>query len=579
MSDLVDESTVESPDSLPEAVEKLHSKNSGSGKVVLGLVLLLPALLAVIFTRYIPAIRTLLLGFQDASFFDETVFVGFDNYQRLFETPITGQAAVFTLLLALVRVLAVLVGPLFLALGAAKLKKGWESLVRVIAMVPLAAYSPVALALTWFFLLNPIFGFGGAGFSLQNPDSARVVVLLLDGLSFFGLASGVGLTVYLAAFMDAGDRGRLVRTTLLLGTLLVTGTLALSFQSRDFLSVLTGGGPAGMTATLMMVMYHQLFMNMRIGLAAAIATPIMLIFSLLGVVLLVVMIISRLRLAITRCPPETTGTSRGVRVVGIILMVLGLIGVLVSLLPYVMRFLVMFRVPGGGYLKEIGDLIPQVRLGRVMLNTWLKPAAFILGVQFPVTYLAAVGIGGLRPLGKASPWILVIFAPFLLVSIMALLPGLTMMLVNLGLARTTVGLGFPYLINIPMLFVLTFFFLGMDEKREAREGEDQRNFFRAMILPSLPLAALMLVVGLLTMQQSLGWTLAVVNQPEQFTLPVMIHRVMVTFAAAGWQGILGMVTALRIPAFLAGLGLYVVFQILYLRKITIRTGRSPEQKK
>ena len=559
--------------------EKIKSRNERANlkksplKIILSILFLLPALSALIFSQIIPTFRTIGMSFQEVRAFGEGVFVGWENYQSLAENHMAGQATVFTLLLTLNRVLLVLLPPLFLAFGATALKSGLRKALRIIATLPWLLYSPFALGVVWLLLTNPVFGFGGSVFNLMNPDLARWIVLGIDGLSFIGLACGVGLTVYLSALKGEGygedARNKPAKSMLFVAVLLVVGTLAYSLQTGGMITFMTNGGPAGMTATFNSLIMSEAFGLMRMGMAAAVATQLLVIVMVLGLVMVILMILSNFRIMAVPAKTDLVTVSKGLRIAGVILMVFALLGLLASFLPYLLKFIPLFRMPGDGPFAELAQIAEDGLFWKALLNTWWIPVVIVFLVQFPITYLAALAIGALRPLGKNSEWLLLIFAPWLFATILILIPGMTRLVMDLSLLNRLTGLSLAYLVNVPLLVVLTFFFRGQSQKYD--KDENKPGFFKTYVWPSLPLAGFGIVVSVMVIQQDLVWPRAITMDPGLTMMPAFLWRLAVQRGAGV---IAGVMLALRVPAFILGLIIFGASQLFIFPRLGIKSGKT-----
>ena len=562
--------------STPEGeLPKSSSLETGqkSGKktlnIILGILFILPALIAVLVAFIIPSIRTFILSFQDASYFTEPVYVGMQNYQQIFNLQPFNQAIGFTLLITLVRVLAILFPPLFLAVGAASVKPGLQKGIRIASTIPWMLYSPLALAITWMMLVNPSFGLGSQIINLSNPDAARWIVLAMDGLSYFGLSCGIGITVYLAVLKGSNsneDQRKPIGAMVVTAIILVLGTVALSLQSGQAALLLTNGGALYSTATLSFFILNVAFGRMQMGLSAAMASPALLVVLLIGTGLGVLMVVTRFQIRLLPKEQEPVAMTKGIRLTGIILTILVGLGLIFSLLPFIAKWVPLFKDPMG-FFGSVNMISGQPAFWKTLLNTWSVPLAIVLVVQFPITILAAIGIGALRPLGKASEWLLLLFAPWMLISTILLIPGYTRMLFNLDLIDSYFGLIIPYLINIPLLFILTFFYRG--QAMVHTEKGDTPKIFRDLIVPSLPLIVIGLVFSIMVIQQDTIWSSAVLSSPDHWFLPVFFRRFMISnmvspFAQAE------MLTLLRIPAFIAGFLLLGAYQLFFFPRLGLQ---------
>jgi hypothetical protein len=131
------------------------------------------------------------------------------------------------------------------------------------------------------------------------------------------------------------------------------------------------------------------------------------------------------------------------------------------------------------------------------LNTLLPPLVSVLLFQIPIAYVAALGIGSLRPLGRHSEWLLLPFCPWLFVGMETLGVQGFQNLRQLSSLGTFSALVSPLALSVPGLVILTLFFKGrQDEWRDAQASGAKAvgSFFRQLVLPSLPLAALLACV-------------------------------------------------------------------------------------
>ncbi|MFC7584024.1 hypothetical protein ACFQYP_09880 [Nonomuraea antimicrobica] len=206
---------------------------------------------------------------------------------------------------------------------------------------------------------------------------------------------------------------------------------------------------------------------------------------------------------------------------------------------------------------------------RAFVNTWV-PAIVGAFVSVGVAYLAALGIGGLRPLGRASEWLLLLFAPWLFVGTGPLGVANWQNIRNLGLIDTLPALIPPLLVSVPALFVLTLLCKGLAERTD-------KDFFAGVFLPSLPMAGILVGAVTLVNAHDLGWPLLVAQNAELFTTPVAQLALL-----SGYSGVAPDVAAgtplLVVAVALAAL---VAAQLLYLDRLAVATNgaanRSPER--
>jgi sn-glycerol 3-phosphate transport system permease protein len=253
-------------------------------------VLLAPTFLVLgVFVIY-PALNSFYLSLFELEPFSRTaVFVGLENYTALFSSQdywtslrITGIFTLLTVIPSIVISLAVAI-----ALDAHPYIRG---VFRTIFLMPVAISSAMA-AMLWIFIYNPTAGYlnfmldrfatGGPNW-LGDPQWALVAVSIATvwkeigfNIIFFlaGLAS-IPIELREAALMDGAGRVQSFRHVILpmLSPTLFFVTVVTvinSLQSFGQIHILTGGGPAGETSTLVYKLYRDAFQNFRTGYASA----------------------------------------------------------------------------------------------------------------------------------------------------------------------------------------------------------------------------------------------------------------------------------------------------------------------
>jgi len=255
---------------------------------------MLPAIL--VFAVYViyPIFSSIILSFYDWDGVADKVFVGFANYQELFQTDTFYTALKNNLIWLLLFMLA---PPIGLAL-ALYLNQN----VRGIRLVKSLFFSPfvlsgvvVGLVFSWFFdpgfgLLKLIIGHGipvlgdehyatfGIIFAALWPQIPFCMILYLTSLT------GMNPEVIEAGRME-GAKGwsllwhvvlpQLRPATFMSITLTVIGAL----RSFDLIAVMSGGGPYDSSTVLAYFMYDQSIKYFRFGYSAAIAVVLFLIMS------------------------------------------------------------------------------------------------------------------------------------------------------------------------------------------------------------------------------------------------------------------------------------------------------------
>jgi ABC-type sugar transport system permease subunit len=260
------------------------------GSRALAWALLIPALAPLLIFVALPALSSLWLSFHEtAPFSRAAVFVGWENYRLLWASPEYWHCARVSGLFALYTV----VPSIFLSLGVAlalDANPRFQGLFRMIFLMPVAISSAMA-AMLWLFLYNPTAGYldyalektgvqgpnwlGDPRWALPAVALATVWKELGFNIIFFlaGLASVPPELNEAAALDGAGFFQRLRHVTLpiLSPTIFFVTVVSTvnSFQSFGQIHILTGGGPAGETDTLVYNLYRDAFVHFRTGYASA----------------------------------------------------------------------------------------------------------------------------------------------------------------------------------------------------------------------------------------------------------------------------------------------------------------------
>ena len=241
------------------------------------------------------------VGFTDWGIVGEPVWVGLANVRRALADPFVPKVWGNTLRYGLIVVPATTAVALLLALFVDRRWRG-AGLARAVFFAP-NLVSATAVGLVWVWLLDTRFGLvnrtlglvGGPSVPwLTNPDWVLVGI----GAASIWWDAGFAMVVFLAglrqippelreaARVDGAGPVRVLRdvvlpllwpATSLVVTLLLIGTLRVFSQ----IYVMTNGGPANASATVMLYVYRVGFGEYRLGYAAALS---LLLFATIVVV-------------------------------------------------------------------------------------------------------------------------------------------------------------------------------------------------------------------------------------------------------------------------------------------------------
>ncbi len=273
---------------------------------LLGVIFILPTILFLVVFILYPVLSNLFLSLTDACLTKKNYnFIGFENYLKLFTNKMFLKYSWNTLVWTFFSV----IGQLVLGLGLAMLIN-YQTIggpfLRGFLLIPYVVPA-VALALITKWIFNGDYGIASKW--LQNiglidykqsplalPGGAMAVLIFVNiwrsypfpMLIYWAALKGIDTELYEAAGVDGANRfqsfwfitlPQLKNTTIVLAILRIVWT-ATYF---DLIWMVTGGGPAGSTTHLPIMIYQSSFGTFRIGYASAISI-------LLGIVLFVCII-------------------------------------------------------------------------------------------------------------------------------------------------------------------------------------------------------------------------------------------------------------------------------------------------
>ncbi|MEW6028024.1 MAG: hypothetical protein AB1554_00920 [Chloroflexota bacterium] len=521
-------------------------------RAFLGLLLLLPACGLCSSNLFLLSLNTFMGGLRSSSLAGPGKFVGMENFERLFSRPGFSSSFGSTALLILVQVLAWTVLPILLAFAVNALGRKARRGTRFWFTLPLAFFGPALV------MFGPSFARG-----LWNMESPGQTYLLLEGLAGLAAACGIGLVIYSAILRGRDEVQQGWRPILLplFITWLVLQLAVAAYVMQTFDS-LSGLLPNWSDVPLGYFLFQTL-RQAQGGLTFAVSAIIFLVVALLGILATVLLILGRLRLKYEPRDETAASSARGSALGWIVIVVAGFVVFAVTVLPVLIG---LFRT-----LASLGDGLDLfgVSIPRVWLNSLLPPALVIFLIQLPVAYLGALGIGAVRPFGRWSEWLLLLFSPWLFVTSLPFAFASFQYLREAELTESLFGLTPPILLSVPMLFVFTLFFMGQAPKWQAARAEGMsaaRAFFKHLIVPSLPLAAFLAAFSLLAATQDLIVPLLAGLDPDLLTATTAILKL-----SAGFDPDLSssIITLFGLPLSLIFFIVFAVLQISYLDRLTL----------
>lgn len=273
-------------------------------KSVAGWLFLLPAVLVFATFSWYPIIRGFIISFQSIDLINPPQGVGFENFRLLFSDQDMPVAWKNTLYYTLLGVIFGYLIPLVIALFINEVQKG-KGFFRLVFYTP-TVVPPMAAMLLWKWIYDPRNGLANMVLSffsaepllwLNSPDTAMVSIVFMSTWAYSGgtmllyLAAlqGVPASLYEAAEIDGAKLfKRLWHITLpeIRGVMVILLVLQIIGTMQVFVEpfVLTKGGPANATLTVIMLVYRYGFEYRNFGIASALGVLmfiVLVIFSLI----------------------------------------------------------------------------------------------------------------------------------------------------------------------------------------------------------------------------------------------------------------------------------------------------------
>jgi multiple sugar transport system permease protein len=266
-----------------------------------GYLMVAPAMLIFFVFTLLPVAIALFLSFTNYDVFTKMDWIGAANYQDVFDDEFFWRALWNTTTYTVWSI------PLSMAIGLGlalllNQKLRGLGLYRTVYYIPVVT-SMVAVAMIWLQLFDPLYGVISNGLEavgikgidwLGDPNLAMPSIIAVSVWKVVGwnmliyLAGLQGIPEYLkeAAAIDGANRWQTlwkITLPLLQPTtffIFVTSLIG-AFQVFDVVYVMTGGGPANATTTLVHQIYNAAFKALDMGYAAAMS------FVLFGIILVV----------------------------------------------------------------------------------------------------------------------------------------------------------------------------------------------------------------------------------------------------------------------------------------------------
>lgn len=258
----------------------------------------------IVFTLY-PLARGLGYSFYNVGL-NNRDWVGLGNFAQMASNEVFWRALSNTLLIVLGVVPAVIILSIFISVLVYPLRRGAQTFFRVSFYLPVVA-SGVVLSMVWQWMLNPSFGLinyvlGWFGVQpvawLGTPGLAMISIMVVvitfvlgqPVILYLAALGGIPSDLHEAGMIDGANSWRrffhitlpLLRPTTLF--IAVTQTIGV-FQVFVVILLLTNGGPANGTQTLVYRMYQTAFEFYQFGYASALGVVVIIIVTIITLIL------------------------------------------------------------------------------------------------------------------------------------------------------------------------------------------------------------------------------------------------------------------------------------------------------
>lgn len=288
------------------AVAKENKKAIQARNLRIGLLFTAPALIVLAIFVFYPAIKTFITSLTSDRINRAGKFVGFGNYIKLFQSADFWTDVKNTLVYAVAYAPIVVVVALAFALLLNRKDLKFVGFFRTCMFLPFVISLTVA-AIAWQFILSPSLGLvpywiqqltGIAHVDLLGTrETAMATIVFITVWKNFGYfmviflagLQGISAELYEAASLDgasAWQKFRYITLPALRPTfnyVVIFGLIG-SFQVFDQVFILTSGGPARATETIVYRIYTEAFGNGKLGYASALSYVLLIMTLIVGLI-------------------------------------------------------------------------------------------------------------------------------------------------------------------------------------------------------------------------------------------------------------------------------------------------------
>ncbi|GHH97768.1 carbohydrate ABC transporter permease [Neobacillus kokaensis] len=267
-----------------------------------GYLFIAPQLLLFLIFLVYPIIEGIRLSLYRINYTNQ-VFVGFENYQQLFQDPVFIKSTLNTVLFVVFIVALTVIFALFVSAAVFDKNAKYVSFIRGSYYIPVMV-SMVVMSMVWSFLLNPANGLipyvakqmelSSVNF-LGNPKTVLPVIIFITFATNVGqaiilyIASMIGVPkdLFEAAEVDGANKLTIIFKILIpmvkpTTVYIIIMNIIAVLKIFVVIQLLTGGGPNNASTTLMYFLYNNAFKYNQLGVASAVGVIMFLITLVLS---------------------------------------------------------------------------------------------------------------------------------------------------------------------------------------------------------------------------------------------------------------------------------------------------------
>ncbi|GGE94917.1 carbohydrate ABC transporter permease [Mycetocola zhadangensis] len=297
---LLPEATPSTP-AQPTASARSNRRRATRRQTWTALAFIAPSLLGFVVFYFWPTLRGIYLSFTDFDVFTDPVWVGLDNYTRLFGDETFWNSARVTVQYVLINITLQTI--LALALAVLIHRVTQSTFLRSVVVAPYLVAN-VVVALVWFWMLDYQIGIvnqgiewlGGNAIAFFGDESWAIPTIALvntwrhvgyTALLIFAGLQMIPKEVYEAARTEGANEWKmfwkitvpLLRPVL---ALVLVITMIGSFQVFDTVAVTTSGGPADATRVVQYYIFDLAFQRLDFGYASAVSVMLLLVLAVIA---------------------------------------------------------------------------------------------------------------------------------------------------------------------------------------------------------------------------------------------------------------------------------------------------------